>query len=244
MAAPTTGACADWITAADVFDCKPCSDVDGQNLVLAAEVVDVATDLLYRLSDRRYPGLCTATVRPCSRLCQSPGRGCGCARLDELKLGVDYPVTAIGQVRVDGVVLVAGTDYRVDDFAWLVNINGDGWPGCQDLTLAATAVDTWEVQFTYGRAPSAPAQLAAKTLACEFYQACAGADCKLPSRVRSIVRQGVEVGFIDPQEFIAEGRTGLYPVDLFLSAERYDASHMGTVIASPDLLPQTRRVGT
>lgn len=262
-AAPEVGACQDWVAAADVFDCRPCSTiaVGDQDVDLAAEVAATATDLLFRLSDRRYPGSCVATVRPCARRstgpqwtadaswgvcrCQSPDvRACGCSRLDAIRLGVDYPIIGITQVREDGVALTEGVNYRVDDSAWLTRIDGEGWPCCQSLDLAATAVGTWDVTFSYGRAPSTPGVAAAKALACELYRLCATGTCNLPQRVRTIARQGIEVGFIDPMEFLAEGKTGVYPVDLFLSAERYDARHRGTAVVNPDVLAQVTRTGT
>lgn len=266
MAAPQTGPCADWITADDVFDCRPCSSIAAgdQDATLAASVVDVASDLLWRLSGRKYPGTCTDTVRPCARRsaggapgwwswasptwgscsCQSPDvRACGCSRLDAIRLGVDYPVLSITTVKVDGVTLVDGSDYRLDDSAWLTRIDGEGWPCCQDLTLADTELDTFSVEFSYGRVPSAPAVAAAKALACELYRLCATGTCNLPQRIRTISRQGVEVGFIDPMDFLAEGKTGLYQVDLFLSAERHDAAHRGTVVVNPDVHARVVRPG-
>lgn len=260
-ASPTVGPCESWISSDDLFDCEPCSSIAtaDRNYELAATAIETASDLLFRLADRKYPGVCLSTVRPCrrSKSCWPTGwheswghcrcadmRRCGCGGLSEVRLGVDHPVLGILSVRVDGVTLIEGTDYRLDDAGWLVRLDDETWPSCQDLSLAATAVDTWDVSFAYGRVPTTLGILAAKTAACEFYQLCAGGTCKLPSRIRTLTRQGMEVGFIDPQEFLAEGRTGLYAVDLFLSAERYDAAHQGTVVASPDVLPAVRRTAT
>jgi hypothetical protein len=38
----------------------------------------------------------------------------------------------------------------------------------------------------------------------------------LPERVQTITRQGVTVGFLDPQDFLEKGRTGITMIDLWL----------------------------
>ena len=71
MAAPTSGVCGDWITPADVQAC--CSGLaDPPNATELQQAVDMATNILFRLSGRQYPGICSRTVRPCY------GDGCGC----------------------------------------------------------------------------------------------------------------------------------------------------------------------
>lgn len=71
MAAPTDGPCGPWITPDDVLAC--CSGLaDPPNQVQLQRAIDFATGILFRLSGRRYPGICERTVRPCF------GDGCGC----------------------------------------------------------------------------------------------------------------------------------------------------------------------
>lgn len=242
MAEPSSGPCVDWITGADVFDCAPCSGiaVGDQDAAIAAEMAEVASRIVYLLSDRRYPGVCSDTVRPCCPCKSTDLRSCGCSTSHEITLG-GYPIVSISAVKIDGV---AFTDYRVDDYRWLRRTDGDDWPCCQDLDLADTEPETFSVAFTWGRTPPADGILAAKRLACELYQACVGGACKLPSRIRSAVRQGVEIGFLDPMEFLDSGKVGIYEVDLFLVAERHGRANLGTVTVSPDRLPSVRRTST
>jgi hypothetical protein len=44
------------------------------------------------------------------------------------------------------------------------------------------------------------------------------AACALPERISSVARQGVSYTVMDPQEFISNGKVGIYEIDLFLAA--------------------------
>lgn len=74
MSAPDVGVCNNWITSEDLLGgCCPLlsPEVDPQTVENA---ITIATNLLFRLSGRQFPGLCELTVRPCS------SSGCnGCA---------------------------------------------------------------------------------------------------------------------------------------------------------------------
>lgn len=261
MAAPTNGPCADWIDAEDVFDCGPCASLAVENAALAAEVATAASRMLWLRSHKRYPGVCSQTVRPCRRCdswdqpvwwgsmwtpawgtcgCGAPtGRSCGCGGQAELTLGYE-PLIAVSQVKVDGAVL-APTAYRVDDYRWLVRLDGEPWPMCQDVALADTQPDTFSVTFTWGRAVPEAGVLAAKALACELYQACTGGECRLPSRTRAVARQGVELLFHDPIELIEAGLYGIPEIDAFLALEDWATTHQDTVVVTPDTAPRSRR---
>lgn len=265
MAQPSSQPCADWITADDVFDCGACASiaVGDQDATLAASVAEAASRILFLLSGRRYPGVCTDTVRPCKRSRRwgpgwlsarwepswgycSCGAGtwtdCTCSHRGEITLGA-YPVISITQVLIDGSVL-APSAYRLDDYRWLRRIDGDAWPSTQDLDEATTETDTWAVTYTWGRAAPEDGIIAAKRLACELYQACAGGDCALSKQAQSVARQGVEITFESAEELFGNGRTGLYEVDLFLETERYATAHQGSQTVSPDSLAVVRRAGT
>ena len=66
------------------------------------------------------------------------------------------------------------------------------------------------------------------------------ADCDLPERVTSITREGVTMALIDPQEFIQEGRTGLYTVDLWLNAVNPNRLLKRATVWSPDMKGRVR----
>lgn len=263
-AASASAPCSPWIDAEDVFTCTPLSDIpaEDQDAEAAENAAEAASRMLFIRTAHRYTGLCEAVVRPCRRsqawsapswwqwdrawgLCGCGARfphDCGCPRGDELRLG-RIPIVEITEVLIDGATL-ASSAYEIREDAFLARIDGDPWPCCQDLTAPTTEINTFQVSFTWGIEPPADGVLAAKRLAAELYLACVGSNkCQLPRRVREITRQGITVGFLDPQDFFAEGRLGIYEIDAFIEGERYEAAHSGTLIVSPDFTPSVRRLG-
>lgn len=221
MAQPNTGTCSAWATEADV--CSPCDDYTFDTGVLP-DMLQVATDVLFNLTGRQWPGVCSETIRPCGIRsgrggtrprsygdhhyrgdwcgCNRP-RSCGCRRLPEFRLP-NYPVIEVTEVKIDGAVL-PGSEYRVDDWRYLVRLPDaddvrDGWPCCQDLALADTEDDTWSVAYSWGADPPQGGVVAAAALGCQLALACnpeavAGGQCRLASNVQSVVRQGVSMEF-------------------------------------------------
>ena len=137
----TMGPCSTWITGDDVAECcaAAVSDV-GTYTVLLDDAADVASQLLYELSGRRFAGLCEREgVRPCHGDCgcafqvlsrghivgdyhsSCSGRGCWCRDLSRVKLA-GY-VRSVTQVKIGGVVL-ASSEYRVDEHKYLTRLNG------------------------------------------------------------------------------------------------------------------------
>ena len=57
-------------------------------------------------------------------------------------------------------------------------------------------------------------------LACERSKAAAGKACSLPERVTSVTRQGVSWTLLDPQDFLAQGMTGVARLDQWLSVAK------------------------
>lgn len=145
------GTCSPWAESGDVG--PPCNTYDFDESILD-DALQVASDVLYNLTGRRWAGECVDTLRPCgygtgrtlaprlsSALPIHPGgtstgyvtaqwcgcsdsRACGCRRPSEVKLP-GYPVRSIQQVRIDGQILDAAR-YRVDDHRWLVYLPADG----------------------------------------------------------------------------------------------------------------------
>lgn len=241
MTAPCTSICTPWATIDDV--CAPCTEVYDLDQALLDDMLDVASDVLYILSGSRFPGSCQETVRPCGGDCGCGRSRCGCSTLSEVDLGY-YPITSILEVKVDGDILVNGTDYRVDEFSKLVRLGDEAWPRYQDLSLGSDQDNTFEVTFTYGVPPPPAGVKAAAELACQLTLACTpGAEgkCKLPKRTRSVARQGVTIEMFDPNAFLDKGKIGLYVVDLFLTTYPRPSP---LAMASPDIGPSVRRVGT
>lgn len=247
MTAPTTGPCSPWITAAEVYEC--CGQLDVEKNV--DQAVIYATNILYRLSGRQFPGLCERTVRPCY------GDNCGCQdgpswvddvwnprlwKLPSLPLRMNgewynlsgccggkcklacvslpNPITSVSQVVIDGVALDPSS-YMVDRYKQICRLDGFVWPCSQDYskdstTSSSDALGTWEITYTYGREPGEDGKLAAKRFACEIARSLCGAECQLPARVKTLQREGVDMAFIDPMDFVTQGRVGIYEVDLWL----------------------------
>lgn len=238
-----TGVCTEWATEADL--CSPCNDYASLGPA-AAEMIQAASDVLYELSGRQFPGECEATVRPCARRSGGFGRGpsavgvpagwsaswgfcmcgdtCGCGGDVRVTLGA-YPIVEITEVKVDGLV-VDPSLYRLDDQRILTRLadsdgTNPGWPHTQRIDLNDTEEGTWSVSYVWGRQPPPMGVVAAAVLACELALACdpenAG-QCRLPKKVDTITREGVTM-VLSPSDFLDEsGKTGLYEVDMFIRA--------------------------
>jgi hypothetical protein len=108
-------------------------------------------------------------------------------------------------------------------------------------TRCAQTPEYVDVTYTAGVDTIPPPVMAAiDTLACEMDKADAGEACSLPQRVTSVSRQGVSWTILDPQDFLTEGRTGLYAVDLVLSAYNRSSARARARVFSPEFLPPVR----
>jgi hypothetical protein len=211
-------ACAPWATAAQVTALGSRFDTIGDTYLLTDALL-IATDILYVLTGRRWPGVCgPITVRPCARRhstrnipdwsepygwmtgwgwCGCSGDTCGCPGRAMVDLG-EYPIVAVSAVKVDGATLNP-VRYRVDDHRWLVRLDdadgsNPGWPCCQDLTAPDSAEHTWSVAFTHGAAPPPAGVYAAALLAGEIGLSLIGSDdCSLGPNVTQLTRQGVTI---------------------------------------------------
>jgi hypothetical protein len=189
--------CTPWVTHTDVVPALAGADLDDD---LLDETMQMASDLLFNLTGRKYPGVCTDTVRPLASRRVAPGWGrwmpssgfygygafgsgrdyCACNRSPDFGCGTipefplpGRPVIAEGTtVKVDGVTF---TGWRVDDGYRLVRTDGAGWPCCQNLLLADTEPGTWSVTYQYGRMPPIGGVRAAALLGGELYIAIPGA---------------------------------------------------------------------
>jgi hypothetical protein len=244
-----------------VTGCDGCGDADAADV--AASIL-VASEILFLLSNEKYPGSCADTIRPIGSTSSGCwGRNpdlfatwggslgdirnyrcdhrlsCTCGQPCQLDFAPLLPVTSIEQVLVDGTEV---TDFVLLDNRWLARTDGDCWPSCQDMLLASTEPDTFEITYRHGLAPPESGRLAARQLACELVKSCSGGDCQLPARVTSVTRQGISMAILDPLDFLDNGRTGLYFVDLFLKAVNPDGMRGHVSVMSPDYgMSQHRR---
>ena len=242
---PTAGPCTPWITGDDVAECcGVAADAVGTFTVLLDDAADVASELLYEYSGRRFAGLCEREgVRPCHGDCgcgfqvlsrghivdpwgayQSGcgGRGCWCHDLSRVKLA-GY-VQEITQVKISGVI-VDPSEYRVDEHKYLTRKNGSRWPSCSRADLDDTEDGTFSVDYTYGRIPPLAAIDAAKQFACQIYLQCAAsvggteADCQIPANATRVTRQGITVerSLFQRNAQTGSWETGMPSVDFFLN---------------------------
>lgn len=195
----------------------------------------LAWSSLSRLTGFRL-SLCPTVVRPCATRCNpgiwevapvsgfdgfspyiSNGRwynacgckpdSCACTSINELILP-DQEVSGPVVVKIDGATLDPSA-YRVDNGNRLVRQDGTAWPYCQDFNVPAGEEGSFTVSYYVGVGPDPMLNYAAGVLAGEWYKACQGKGCRLPSTVTQVVRQGVTFempGF-------ASGSTGIREVD-------------------------------
>ena len=123
-------------------------------------------------------------------------------------------------IRVDsvqvGADVLAADQYRLEG-RWLHLLGGATWPQ-QNLSTPLGEDGAWSITYTAGSPPPAGAAAAVGALAKELLAACAGGPCALPRTVTSVTRQGVTITRPDPASVIAQRRTGLPAVDLWITA--------------------------
>lgn len=145
--------------------------------------------------------------------CGTCGDTCSCTTLEQVEL--PYPVSGIGEVKVDGDV-IDPSDYRVDDWRFLVLLGGITVPYCNDLNLADTEVGTWSVTVSVGEPVPMLGRFAVGQLGLQIALGCVGSStCTLPTgTLKSLSRQGVQQEFL--QGAWLSGFTGMPAVQSFL----------------------------
>ena len=152
-------------------------------------------------------------------------------------------------MKIDGVVLVDQVDYAVDDYRWLVRLDGEGWSCCQDRNVDPddpnNDINTFQVTYEYGKTPTEGAKFSARLFAGELVKSCTGDDtCKLPKRITSITRQGVTAVVLDPFDFLDNGSLGIYEVDAWLKSVNPSNRRRRATMTSPDIPRRVRRTNT
>lgn len=233
---------------------------DDAKAEMAQSAVNVAAEVLYSLSGRQF-GVCEVVARPCRQACCDPcGRSgglrwtpvlkggqwmnvscwsckdsCSCTNVCEVLL--PGPVDSITEIMLDGQVLEA-TEYRVDNRNLLVKVSPGCWPTCQDMAAEPDQPGTWQVTYGRGRPLPAAGMNALGALANELAKSCLGDNtCQLPERVTTITRQGLTMAMLDPMEFLTNKRTGIYAVDVWLTAVNPLGRQRSAGVYSPDVRP-------
>lgn len=266
---PTSSAltCTPWATFEDapatiteLYDVDP-DDID--------EAFSIASGILYDLTGRVFPGICTDTIRPQAQFATIErgqwlanvstsmvpppwgwcgchrGRETGCASVPEIKLP-GHPVQRAGiVVKIDGAMFAA---WELHDGRYLVRTDGDGWPCCQNMLVADDQEDTFSVVYPYGRMPDLGGKRAAimlgSSLFVEFHPQFASA-CKVSKRATTVSRQGITVQLKTAKDMIEAGATGLDFVDLWISSKKIGkATRPGTVMVPAHARGRSaRRIG-
>lgn len=140
------------------------------------------------------------------------------------------PVKRIISIRnMTGKILDPSSYYLVDHSTIHIK-SGTPWTPCNV-----------EITYSYGIPVPTAGKMAARKLAIEFARLWSGDEsCELPQRVTSVTRQGVSYTILDNQEFIDELRTGLYEIDLFLKVVNPDNARRKSKVFSVDT-PRARK---
>lgn len=198
--------------------------------------IALASSSLRRLTGYRVGG-CPITVRPAPEkgACFVPYAGAGwpfspglsvsgnwlnncytCERDNLCGVTLPPPVGRIDAVTVDGEVISPAL-YRLDNGRELIWM-GDGdcpFTATQDMSLPDTEVGTWSVTYLNAYPVDSLGAYAAGVLAMEFALACSGSDqCRLPSEVTAIVRQGISMEI--RSGVFSDGMTGIREVDTYI----------------------------
>lgn len=165
-----------------------------------------------------------------------------CENPPSIDLGA-FPVTSIVSVKIDGEV-IPENEYQLQDFRTLTRMRVTdqtpptdrwGWPTCQTYDLPDTEEGTFSVTYMYGTPPPVDGVLAAKAFGRELGLYMIGSPNKLPDRVSTVTRQNVTMTVLDMEDYIAQGRTGIAPVDYFIKTINPGNQAKPSVVWSPDI---------
>lgn len=207
-----------WITAAETA--FPESDY-------AQTAVEYATFVLYKLTAEKYPGISrtiesyVADPRGSSHADPVSTEALNNIQRIGVPTSLQYPqrlylrgapVHEVFSVHY-GETELNPSEYILFNKRFLKLSNGAVWNyGCEPRGIT--------VDYSYGMMPPMAGVLAATTLANELLILMGeGSDmsqCRVPERVRSVSREGISFDMIDPQEFMDDGRTGIWEIDLFI----------------------------
>lgn len=221
----------------------------------------VATYLLWAATGRQY-GRCEVTIRPCRRSCVDSGTvgghwsgntwtpildggrwfniqcGCGghrcsCTEVCEIELPGWLPEPV--EIQVDGESIPL-SEFRVDDGRRLVWESGKCFPLCQQLDRPLGAEGTWAITYKHGLPVPPGGGDVVADLACEIVKACDARwadECQLPSNVRRVTRQGVDIEFLTPDQ--APGDFGIFSVNAWVKAANPYKLVQPVQVYSPDV---------
>lgn len=194
--------------------------------------VEIASNILYQLSGEKFQGIHTVTeyytkdgsanltyqpalidgqmynlpVSSLTRRSRVSGQSLG----DRNLYLRHNPIKSVESVSINGVVLDPST-YSFRNRKYLVRNGHERWIFDSNTEVV--------VSYTYGTPPPPAGVAAATRFANELIWAESGDDqCSLPATVTSVDRKGISITVTDPQQFLDQGKVGIYEVDLFIKA--------------------------
>jgi hypothetical protein len=241
-----------WITPSDLGTTYSASEY-------ADDACQVASNILWAMSGRKYNGSTTVTERyitsidafryqgasaknffpymihgsvynlPAEDWNDSAYQSDGTSSLSRLRLR-GQPVQEVHLMRsMYNGQVISPDSYYVAEHSSIIAYNGTPWPP-----------GNIEVTYTYGSRVPTAGRMAAKTFAIELIKLWSGDDCALPDRVTSVSRQGVSYTILDNQDFLENMRIGIYEIDLFLKTANPVKALAPSKVFSPDM-PRARR---
>lgn len=207
-----------------------CADIED---LTKLQLIAQASDMVAILTGGIIAGRCETTIRPCSDRSCGAGRGCSCCNLPGILLvGPEPNVT---EVKVDGVVLTAGTDYKIVDDVYLVRTEPRHWPGCQDPLADDTEKGTFSVTYEHGLLPLLAKETVIE-IVCDFIQSRPGQQSRkaLPPNTRSANVAGVSIQF-EPMMMEMKKRMLMLPKFIRLMSVYAPDGPNPAVVYSPEL---------
>lgn len=190
--------------------------------------IETASWILWALSGKKYSGITTTTevyfdtpqteaIRHGFTVPRAYNRPAN----TRIRL-TGFPVLAIESVADGQGKLLDPSEYYLTNHATLHITR----PLYSDLVIT----------YTYGSMPPLAGIYAARALALQFIHNYEDdGQCVLPSRVTSVSRQDISYVMLDQQDFLAELRTGVYEVDLFLKSVNPDSARVRSKVFSPSV---------
>lgn len=217
-----------WITAGDLSHMFSAHARADEAIMIASEVIDSLTGRMHTpervITETHQAGVGGGGTEPVLAYAPETYRTtCRCRRTHRLRLACS-PVASVDAVVVNGVPLTPwGGQYEMVSGMLVL---------CSDAPCNSLCVT---VTYTCGSGIPAAGQSAVRELAEQLLMGMDGdANCALPQRVTSVSRQGISMDLFDPQDFLNEGRTGIYMVDLFLRAVNPSRALMPPRILIPE----------
>ena len=221
---------------------SPLCDLSEVDDTVAEEATNVASELLWALSGRRF-GNCSVTelyTTSCGNECGMPYKDangnwyngvvgtheCCSIRLDRLH------VREVTEVRLDDTVLDPASYVLLGG---LLRRIGACWPCelyCTEPRIAVT--------YGYGAPIPLVAELAMCEMVTELVSGMTGGTCKLPSRAVSITRQGVSVEMTGTLDLLNAGWQGMPLTDQFIKLTNPGHMVQRSRVYSPDMAKVVR----